>query len=281
MTNIVGKLGKRPAVWHPEVERFANVKTQVTSFPATPWKPGWGYGDDFHNGPKGWKQLGNGPCDDGSIPESDSYAYNGVGNCGWAQFGHAFMQEEQDAKIPISLFTCASTENNYAQYLGLQNYSQINANNDQGTDLVEALQRVASVGFTDASNKVHKIGTYASIEIGNLTELWEALYLFNHVCLGINFPESAGNQTNNQEIWSVVPGAQIEGGHCISLVGKPGPDVWTCITWGQRQTLTTQFIQTYMDEAYIYISPERYTKVTGDTPQGYNDYDLTKYLSML
>lgn len=274
--------GKRPASFRTDTVRYTDVATNssTVSLPNPPFIMNWGYGEDFVNGPQGWKMLGNGPCDDGTI-SSQYYAYNGVGDCGWAFFGHAFMQEDKQAKRPISNFTSASTVNNYAEYLGLQNYTQINQNNDQGTDLQEGLQRVQSVGFTDADGKAHKIVAYASLEVGNMKELWQALYLGNSIMLGIQFPESADIQTQNGQIWSVVPGAQIVGGHCISLCGHPREDVWTVITWGQRQTVTQQFLQTYMDEAYMFVSAEQYNAVTGDSPQNYTEADIEKFLSML
>jgi hypothetical protein len=273
--------GKRPASYHADTTRYADVRTNLT-LSKPKWYPGWGYGHDFKNGAEstGWGMMGNGPCDDGTVAQG-TYAYNGVGDCGWAFWSHAFMQEERQAKRPLSRFTSASTLSNYAQYLGLQNYLQIDQSNDQGTDLHEGLTRVQNEGFLDDSNGVHKIVTFASIELGNFWELWEALYLGNSLMLGINFPTSAMDQTNANKIWSVVPGAQIEGGHCIQLVGHPGEGLWTCVTWGQRQLMTQQFLQTYMDEAYIFVTEEQYNSVTGETVQGYTEADLEKYLALL
>lgn len=276
------KTGKLPASYRRDTLRYTDLRAGVTRLPKTKWYPGWGYGEDFANGvqPLGWGMMGNGPCDDGTIA-SNLYGFNGVGDCGWAFWSHAFAQEEKQAKRPLSPFTSASTQDNYARYLGLQDHTQINQSNDQGTDLQAGLNKVQTEGYIDAKGNAHKIVAFASIEIGNFWELWEALYLGGSLMLGINFPTSAMDQTNNGQIWSVVPGAQVEGGHCIQLVGHPANGMWTCITWGQRQVMTQQFLQTYMDEAYFFVSVEQYNRVTGETPQGYHEADLEKYIALL
>ena len=53
------------------------------------------------------------------------------------------------------------------------------------------------------------------------------------------------------------------------------------MTWGQRQTMTSQLLSTYCDEAWAYIDAERYLQVTGETPQGFRDADLEKYLTLV
>ena len=80
--------GKRPATFRADTLRYSDVVTHSSSLtiPNPPFIRNWGYGEDFVNGPQGWKMLGNGPCDDGTIPP-EYYAYNGVGDCGWAGGG--------------------------------------------------------------------------------------------------------------------------------------------------------------------------------------------------
>lgn len=274
----MNKTGKRPAVFHADLIRFADVKTSA-GIPTPVYKSPFGYGDDFRNGaPKGWKMLGNGPSDDGSIPASDTAALQGAGDCAWAGPAHETMLIDKNAGRPVPLFTGLNVLEQYSEYCG---YNLVTGANDQGSDVVEVLRWRQTRGLLDASGNVHKIGAFVALEVGNLTELWEALYYFDCVGLGINFPGTAMTQFDNGQMWSVVPGAQIDGGHYIPLVGRPGENVWTCVTWGQRQTMTSQFVSTYMDEAYAYITPERYNAVTGKTPQGVDDYDLEMYLKML
>lgn len=225
--------------------------------------------------------LGNGPCDDGSITDTSLYAYEGAGDCAWAGPGHETMAVEHNVKSPVAPFTAANILDQYAQYLGLPDYQALNSDNDRGSDVQEVLKIRSTTGLLDTNGKAHFISEPFSLEVGNFEELWEGLYFFDCVGIGINFPESAMNQFNNNQCWSVVPGAQIEGGHYIPLVGRPAQNIWTCVTWGKRQTMTKNFIKQYMDEAYVYLTEERYSSVTGETPQGYKDIDLEKFIALV
>jgi len=40
-------------------------------------------------------------------------------------------------------------------------------------------------------------------------------------------------------------------------------------------------LSAYCDEAWAWIDPDRYKEVTGETPQGYRDVDLEKYLTLV
>jgi hypothetical protein len=171
--------------------------------------------------------------------------------------------------------------NQYAQYLGLKDATELNANNDQGSDVREVFLKRQNPGLLDVNGNAHKVGVFVALEPTNLTDLWEALYLFENVGIGINFPTSAMDQFNSGQPWSVVNGAQIEGGHYIPLVGHPSTNTWTCVTWGQRQTMTPQFLTTYCDEAWAYITPERYNAVTGQTLEHWKDADLERYISLV
>jgi hypothetical protein len=57
--------------------------------------------------------------------------------------------------------------------------------------------------------------------------------------------------------WTVVPDdGGIVGGHAVVVPMYDNPsNMLTCITWGQRQMLTWEFWQTYVDEAYVLLSP--------------------------
>ena len=48
---------------------------------------------------------------------------------------------------------------------------------------------------------------------------------------------------------------QIEGGHCIILVGYD-KDYVECITWGKVQQITWRWLQSYMEESWALITPE-------------------------
>jgi hypothetical protein len=269
--------GKREATYDSRDFRYADLRPKTLALPNIP--EGWGKGMDF--GASGWGMLGNGPCDDGSITDQSSYAYNGAGDCAWAGPAHETMAILKDANGTVPKFTCKNVLDQYAQYLGLTDSTQLTSANDAGSDVRSVLQHRATTGLIDDSGTAHKIGVYVSLELGNWEHLREASYLFEEVGLGIQFATSAMDQFNANQMWTVVNGATIEGGHYVPIVGHPEPGLWTCITWGRRQLMTWSFLNKYADELWAYISLERYNSVTGQDAEGYKDVDLSRYLTMV
>lgn len=266
------KLGKKPATYDSRDIRYADVRPTGLTLPKAP-APGGGYGRDFTD----WLMLGNGPCDDGSV-ESAWAAYQGAGDCAWAGPAHEEMEACKNAGRPIPAFTCLNILQQYAAYSG---YNLQTGANDAGSSVRDVLNWRQKKGLVDSAGAPHKIGTYVALEPGNTDQLWEALWLFESVGIGIHFPNSAMDQFNTGQMWSVVAGATLEGGHYIPLVGHPIESVWTCVTWGKRQTMTAQFLSTYCDEAWAYVDPERYSAVTGKTLQSFTDADLEQYVTQL
>jgi len=57
---------------------------------------------------------------------------------------------------------------------------------------------------------------------------------------------------------------QIEGGHCVILVGYD-EQYAQCITWGKVQQVTWEWLSSYMQESWALITPEIVEKgVYGD-----------------
>ena len=269
--------GKKAATYDSRDIRYSDVRPKALALPSLPSV--WTHGTDF--GANAWGMLGNGPCDDGSITDESSYAFNGAGDCAWAGPGHETMAITHDGNDTAAKFTCLNILDQYAQYLGLKDASELNANNDQGSNVRDVLQHRATTGLIDTAGVAHKIGVYVSLELGNWQNLREASYLFEEVGLGIQFPESAMDQFNAGQKWSVVNGASIEGGHYIPIVGHPEGGIWDCITWGRVQPMTWNFVAKYGDEMWAYISLERYKAVTGQDAEGYKDVDLERYIKQL
>lgn len=261
-------LGKQDPTYDSRDRLYADVRPKSLSIRVP--NPGGGYGMDF--GASGWLMLGNGPDD------SVFKGFDGCGNCAWAGPGHEHMESNHNAGDPVPPFSGKTIVSQYSEYSG---YDAKTGENDSGSNVREVLNWRQKTGLLDDNGKAHKIGPYVALEPGNAQQIWEALYLFEAVGIGIQFPQSAMDQTNAGQMWSVVPGTQIEGGHYIPLFGHPSHDVWTCVTWGQRQTMTQQFLIKYCDEAWAWIDPERYNKVTGETLEHQKDADLEKYLSQL
>jgi hypothetical protein len=266
------KLGKKPARYDANTYRYADVRPSGLIVPKAP-SPGGGYGTDFNN----WGMLGNGPDDDGTLDPSWA-GYKGAGDCFFAGVGHGIMESTKNAGKPVPAISSLTALRHYSAVTG---YNIRTGAGDNGTDVLTALKWLQKTGYTDNNGTAHKIGTYVSLEPGNLAQMWEALWLFEEVGMGFNFPESAMDQFNNGQTWSVVPGAQIDGGHYVPLVGHPTDNVWTCVTWAKRQTMTAAFITKYCDEVYAWIDPDRFNAVTGLTLQKFDEAELEQYIATL
>jgi hypothetical protein len=269
------KLGKQDATYSSKDLRYADIRPVDLILPTLPTT--WGHGMDFGN--KGWLMLGNGP-DDTVFP-----GFGGAGDCAWAGPGHETMQTQHEAGAPVSTFSGKTIIDQYAAYIASVNngqaYDPHTGANDMGSNVRDVLDWRRTKGLLDDSGTAHKIGAYVSLETGNWSVLREASYIFESVGIGIQFPNSAMAQFDASQIWSVVPGATVEGGHYVPVVGHPYPGLWTVITWGQRQIATWSFLAKYCDEVWAYLSTERYNKVTGQTAEGYKDMDLTKFLTLV
>ena len=148
---------------------------------------------------------------------------------------------------------------------------------DKGSDVRKVLAYRRKTGIIDAAGKRHQIGAFVKLEAKNLTHIYQAMYLFQAVGIGIEFPGSAMEQFNKGEPWSVVAGAQIEGGHYVPCIAKRANI--EIVTWGALQQMTVEFFEKYCDEAWAYISTEDLQKEA--SPAGFDLSQLKADLAKL
>jgi hypothetical protein len=256
------KLGKKPATYDKRDFQFAHYRT-AAPLPPHPKQ----FGHEKLVAANGWQMLGNGP--DNTV----SPGFQGAGDCVFAGGDHETMLWTLEAGSAAE-FSGATAISDYSAVTG---YNPKDPNSDQGTDVREALKYRQNTGLIDAAGSRHKIGAYLALEPGNVDHLMEALYLFGVVGIGIQFPGSAMDQFNAGKPWSVVQGAQIEGGHYIPLVAKRAN--LECVTWGRIQQMTSQFYAKYCDEAWAILSPEMLK--TGKSPEGFDLGQLQTDLNAL
>lgn len=253
------KLGKAPATPRATDLKFSAYRTTLPTLPAT-------FGFDHAVAPDSWQMLGN-----------DNY-----GDCVWAGACHEHMlltaiQSDLRPSPTTARFTDMDALNDYAAVTG---FDPNTGAGDNGTNVHDAMSYRRNTGILDASGKRHKIGAYLSLEPGNMTEVFEALYLFQAVGIGFNFPDTAMTQFNAGQRWSIVPGAQIEGGHYVPVVSKQTTFSVKVVTWGRLQTMTQPFYKKYCDEAWAYVSPDHLDS-TGLSARGFNMTQLLADLAAL
>lgn len=122
---------------------------------------------------------------------------------------------------------------------------------DQGTNMQDALTYWRKTGVFNG----HKIAAFAAVNLTDWNEIENAVDLFGHVSIGFNFPDSAMDQFNAGEPWTVVPGSPYDGGHCVMVIGYDADWIYV-VTWGAVQKMDRKFWAANVDEAWVPITQE-------------------------
>jgi len=142
---------------------------------------------------------------------------------------------------------------------------------DNGRYLLDVLNYVHNKGIFR-----HKLHAFAEINLTDMDDVRNAIYLFGCAYIGLALPKSA----QTQKLWDIVntpdgnPGTW--GGHCVEVVAYD-PSYLECITWGIRTKMTWSFFHRYCDEGYALISQSWLTK--NKSPQGFAMGQLNSDLS--
>jgi hypothetical protein len=249
------RLGKHPATADTRDLLFSRY-VRAEQLPTPPAE----FGHEGLVGAKAWGMLGN-----------DEW-----GDCAWAGPAHETMLLTIEGGSPAS-FTTAGVLSDYAAGTGFDPNAGPPGSNptDNGSNVRDVLGYRRATGIVDGAGKRHTIEAYVRLDQTKLSEVYQALYLFQVVGIGIQFPDSAMQQFNSGQPWDVVPGAKIEGGHYVSMVAKrQNLDV---VTWGALQEMTEQFFQTYCDEAWAYVTQENLN--AGKDPEGFDLQQLRQDLA--
>ena len=197
-----------------------------------------------------------------------------LGDCAIAGPGHETMLLNAAAGRQVAF----TDQNIIDAYSAITGYNPADPNTDQGSDVHQVLDYRAKTGLTDARGGNHRIAAYVAVTAGDWTQLLEALYVFECVGIGIQFPGSAMDQFNAGQPWD-VPISAFDGGHYIPVVARPAADQVTVITWGAKQLMTRAFYEQCCDEAWCFVSQEDLT--AGKTLEGFDLDELTQDLNAL
>ncbi len=188
---------------------------------------------DFTGTLRDWKMLGNGP--DPTLTISS----HPLGDCAFAGAAHLVMATAVETHQTIPAFTSDEVAEAYLRFTN---------GVDSGACLADVLAVWRQLGLWGA-----RIDGYAPTP---LQDLWDATYAFGACYIGVAMPQSAMDQHERGESWTVVPSSPIVGGHCVVLVSRTtsGGEV---ITWGERQGVTDAWLETYVEEAWSVVTPEQ------------------------
>lgn len=132
-----------------------------------------------------------------------------------------------------------------------------------------------------------KILGFTQLQPRSTIEVKDSISLFGGCYIGMALPDfvlapGAGLATTP---WVVPPQGPVgdaapnpQNGHCIPAVGYDERNLYV-VTWGALKTMSWEFYQAYMDEAYAVLSNDWINKKLGTAPDGLNLATLQQDLS--
>jgi hypothetical protein len=112
----------------------------------------------------------------------------------------------------------------------------------------------------------HSILAFAQLK--DLSKIHDALWIFGSVYLGVSFPQSAMDQFESGQPWTVSGDGTIIGGHAVPLqYAGTGLVPYQVVTWGRLQGMTQEFLGAYVEEAWVVITADWLDR-NGHTPEG-------------
>lgn len=210
------------------------------------------------------------------VPAWPMYLNDQLGDCVCAAMAHCLQQWS---------FYGAGTEITVPDHAVLKAYEDISGydptdpSTDNGCVMLDALKYWKRTGIGG-----HKILAYMSVDWTNATELFQAIELFGSVFTGLALPVTA----QSESAWTVPPGGPINnaagapgtwGGHCVPIMAA-SPHSRTCVTWGSTLKMSPNFANDYIEEAYVVLSPDWFSKI-GMSPAKFNMTQLTADLAQL
>lgn len=148
-------------------------------------------------------------------------------------------------------------------YEAITGFNPNDPNSDQGTNVQDALDYWRKTGLNG-----DRIVAFASVDVAKPSEVAAAVYYFGHLLIGFDVPAYAMDQFDHGQPWSVqTDNDGIEGGHCVN-VGAVEPGSKRCVTWAAVQEMDDDFWAKYVDEAWVIVTQDWVSRVSGDTPTG-------------
>jgi hypothetical protein len=248
------KLGRRPAVHTRRTMRSALALARALDPLGTAPPASNDYVAAVNAATGGnWQMLGN-----------DQY-----GCCVEADDGHFLMLRTAN----VGKIVTPTTADILALYSAETGFNQADPNTDTGTDETSDCQYMVTTGLLG-----HKADGTAMVDISNLDHVRWSIQLFGSCKFGINLPQSAMNQFNAGQPWTVVADdGGIIGGHDVLGVKYDGT-MFYAVTWGKLQPVAPPWILKYADEGHALMFAD-WIESTGTSPSGFSLAPLLSDLS--
>lgn len=185
-----------------------------------------------------------------------------LSDCTVAQAGHStegFTEYGSGTAIKVT------DQDVLTMYEAVSGYVPGQPSTDNGAVIQDVLTYWRKTGLG-----AHKILAFFEIDPTSAIEVKTALYLLGAVTVGVNLPQSALDQADAGQPWTVSPAAnnQIVGGHAIHLGGIDADGTLWFVTWGKPQAATPAWFAKYAEETWGVASAEWISNFT--SPEGLN-----------
>ena len=151
------------------------------------------------------------------------------GCCVFSGNGHIIEQQTALGEGNETIVTDTETLAEYTAVTGFNPDAGPPGSNptDQGALIQDGLADLRKNGLAG-----QKIAAFARVTQGDHSEVKTALAELGAVSLGVNLPQSAMDQFDAGQPWTVSGNATILGGHCIIAVGYDAEYVYI-VSWGK------------------------------------------------
>lgn len=202
------------------------------------------------------------------------YGNDKYGDCVWAMIGHAiqvltFLSWGVGSEQSVTLDALLK---GYADVTG---FNPNDPSTDQGTNIQDALNYWRTVGIKRTDGTMDQILGFAQIDHTDKNLVKHAVSIFDCVLLGVSLPQSAEDEFDKHEPWTVVKGSPNLGGHAIldggyNIVNSRGDLEHTAATWGDDTLIEQDFYDANVDEAWIVITKDLMARNGGAGPAGFD-----------
>jgi hypothetical protein len=199
------------------------------------------------------------------------------GCCVFAGNGHIVEQQTALGGHDETIVTDTETLDEYSRVTGFNPAAGPPGDNptDQGATVQDGLADLQKIGLAG-----QKIAAYARVNQADDTELRIALAELGVVSLGLNFPQSAMDQFDAGEPWTVVADdGGILGGHCVPAVGYDAGYVYV-VSWGRVVPVAWGWLAAYCEEAWAVVS-QMWAGLGGKDPEGVDLHSLGAEFAVL
>lgn len=173
------------------------------------------------------------------------------GDCVFAGNGHIIEQQTALGEGTEITITDAQALAEYSRVTGFNPAAGPPGSNptDQGALIQDGLADLRKNGLAG-----QKIAAFARVNEADETELKTALAELGAVSLGVNLPQSAMDQFDAGQPWTVIPDdGGILGGHCIIAAGYDQQHVYI-VSWGRVVPVAWDWLRAYCEEAWAVVS---------------------------